>query len=98
MIFFVRGSCWVSSPNAEVHQNRVVEPDNRTPLSIASWNDAALESQVALGQSYLRRSAAQSEPRRGDPGPPEWSCGDTAEDLAVGFVYAGPVLKCLKLP
>ena len=57
-----------------------MELDNRVRLSITSQDDGALESQVPLGQSYLRRDTARSESGRRDPLPPEQSRGATAEE------------------
>ena len=81
MIFFFRGSCWVSSTNAEVHQNRVVELDGHASLFdhlIERCSSSNLK--WPLSQSYLRRNVAQSESGRGDPVPPEQSCGAIAEE------------------
>jgi hypothetical protein len=50
-----------------------------------------------MGQSYLRRNVAQSEPGRGDLVPPEQSCGATAEESGSRLRLRRPDAKVLEI-
>jgi hypothetical protein len=50
-----------------------------------------------MGQSYLRRNVAQSEPGPGDLVPPEQSCGATAEESGSRLRLRRPNAKVLEI-